>query len=131
VPLPTIAVLEQRVLRVDGGRLDFSATASPPVSGGLAKRFGIPLNALKTVVHKLAADDALRGPQLAEALRTVVIDYKFLEAQWSRWHPAGPVLQIKKEGIDALTAGDLDRAWTLFESLPRPQPPASLQISGH
>jgi hypothetical protein len=123
-------VIGERVLKVDGGQLDLSGRDHFSVPSALAKKFGMPLNALNSVVGKLVDDEALRGSDLATSLRTVVIDYRFLEDRWNRLHPAGLALQIKKQGIAALAAGDVDRAWALFESLPRPQAPANLHISG-
>jgi len=127
--LPNIAAAAERVLEIDGtARLDFAAANESPAASALAAQMRIPLSAMKGLIRQLANETELTGPQLAASFRTELVDYKFLEERWNQFHPAGTALQVKQAALAALEAGDLERAWTLFEDLPKPRPPRQLRV---
>jgi hypothetical protein len=126
---PNIAAAGERVLQINGvARLDFAAPNETQVTSPLAAQLRIPLAALTGLIRQLANETALTGPELAASFRTALVDYKFLEERWNKFHPAGTGLQVKQAALAALAAGDLERAWTLFEDLPKPRPPRQLKI---
>ena len=127
--LPRIIALEDRTLSIgELSHVQFGSQAQPLVTGALSQELQIPLGALKGMMQKLASSPGIKGMDLAESFRTAVIDYKFLENRWNQYHPTGTGLEVKKTWLKALDEGDLDHAWELFNSLPRPRPPQTLRV---
>jgi hypothetical protein len=127
--LPRITVANERSLEIGGVKqLDFSGSNQNQATRALADQLQVPVAALNGLGQKLSADTHLKGKELADAFRNALIDYKFLEDRWNRFHPPGVGLEVKTRALNALSAGDIDRAWALFDGLARPRPPEGLRV---
>jgi len=84
-----------------------------PRHTALADRLQMPIAALDRLVQNLSANTHIKGQELADSFRNAVIDFRFLEDRWNRVHPPQIDLEIKTQALNALSAGDIDRAWAL------------------
>jgi hypothetical protein len=90
----------------------------------LAGQFSVPVGVIKTLVERIASNSPPTADQFVQELRTTVIDYKFLQIEWDRFHPPAEGQQTKSNALAALQAGDLAQAWDLYDGLARPGAPA-------
>jgi hypothetical protein len=131
--LPEITALDDRVLAVNGQRLDLGKANLGLNSEELttvAEQLKLPAEVLPGLLQKLSASQPLKGEELAHSCKTAVIDYGYLSEQWARYRPPPGTEAVKQEAKKALAEGDLDRAWLLFGNLPRPKPPTGLRVAG-
>jgi hypothetical protein len=102
----------------------------------LASQFAVPTAVIAKVVQKVSGTLAPSAAEFAESLRTAVIDYRFLRGEWDRYHPPQEGLPTKNDALQALQAGDVAKAWALYDSLgippapaaAPPQPPGNLHV---
>ena len=127
--LPQVIVINDRSLDIGGlTRLEFGGTNQNQATSALADRLQVPVATLDRLVQNLSTNTHIKGQELADSFRKAVIDFRFLEDRWTRVHPPQIDLEIKTQALNALRAGDIDRAWALFECLPRPRPPQGLRV---
>jgi hypothetical protein len=51
-----------------------------------------------------------------------------LQGEWGRYHPPAESQKVKADALAALQAGDISKAWELYDGLERPAPPSNLRI---
>ena len=128
---PPITVTNNAVLQT-GGAVDTGATPLARLSTrekeALAGQFQVPVGVINGLAQRLACSSPLAAEQLAQEIRTAVIDYRFLQVEWERYHPPAEGQKTKAAALEALQAGDLSKAWELYDALGSPLPPASLRI---
>jgi len=96
----------------------------------LAQSFGVPPELVVARWERYRTNSRATPKQVAASLRTDVVDYKYLASRWAAYQPNEAGMQIKSNGITALNAGDLARAWELYATLPRPSAPRSQSPDG-
>lgn len=125
--LPSITVTTNALLQV-GGVVNMDATRLPQLSTNemeaLAGQFKVPVGVINRLAQQFARSSPPAAGQLAQEIRTAVIDYKFLRIEWERYHPPTEGLKTKAAALEALQAGDINKAWELYDALGRPQAPA-------
>jgi len=125
--MPLITVTNNTVLKV-GGAAKTDAARLARLSIGekeaLAGQFKVPAGVIDKVVQRVANSSPPRADQLAQELRTAVIDYRFLQIEWDRYHPPTAGQKTKATALEALQAGDISEAWELYDGLRKPQAPA-------
>ncbi len=87
---------------------------------------GVIDNLLESCSKQAPADAA----EVAGKLRVMVIDYKYLLARWTQYHPPTGQEKVKTDALLALQGGDIDKAWKMYIALPRPDPPTGFRIAG-
>jgi hypothetical protein len=139
--LPPITVTHRSMLQIgtvvctNFTRLGRLSTGEKEALEGQLK---VPVRVIEKLVQRLASDPQVAGGQLAEVVRTTVIDYRFLQIEWERYHPQMAGQKTKDAALEALQAGDIGTAWELYDGLHRPQaptvappaPPANLRVVG-
>lgn len=129
--LPLIAVTSETTLKIgEAAGIDLARLAelSAEEKKALAAQFEVPAGVIVKVLQSAAANQPLAAAEVAGKLRLAVIDYRFLQQEWNRYHPSQENQQAKAQALESLQAGDLAQAWALYDELPRPQPPANLRI---
>ena len=109
------------VVKIDVARL---AQLSTQEKEALTGQFSVPVGVIDKLVERVASNSPPAADQLAQELRTAVIDYKFLQIEWDRYHPPTEGQQTRSNALAALQAGDLANAWELYDGLARPGAPA-------
>jgi hypothetical protein len=99
---------------------DLSATEKEK----LGKEFEVPVAVINKLVRRAATASPSSQDQFAQELRTAVIDYRFLQIEWGRYHPPAEGQQVKATALEALQVGELTKAWELYDGLRKPQAPA-------
>ena len=94
----------------------------------LAGQFKVPVAVIEALAQRQAHSSPVSADQLAQQIRTTVIDYRFLQSEWERYHPPEAGQKTKAAALGALQAGDITKAWELYDGLPRPQPPANVRV---
>ena len=136
--LPPITVTNNAVIQV-GGWVTTDATRlahlSPQEKEALAGQFKVPVGVINGLAQRFARSSPPAAEQLAQEIRTAVIDYRFLQIEWERYHPPAEGQKTKAAALEALQAGDISKAWELYDALGRPQhppspprPPANLRV---
>jgi hypothetical protein len=129
--LPSITVTNNTVLQI-GGVVNTDAVRLAQLSTrereALAAQFRIPVGVIDKLVQRLALSSPPAAEQLAQEIRTAVIDYRFLKVEWEHYHPPAEGQKTKAAALAALQAGDISKAWELYDGLVRPPPPASLRV---
>jgi len=128
---PAIQVAGKTTLEVGGTvktDLNRLARLSDPDQETLAGQFGVPAGVIAKVAEHAAENPPGDAAQAAQRLRTAVIDYRFLRGEWERYNPPTEGQKVKADALEALQAGDISRAWELYDGLQRPAPPGSLRI---
>lgn len=90
----------------------------------LAEQFEVPVGVIEKLVQRVANVPHLEAADFAQELRTAAIDYRFLQGEWGRYHPPTEGQKVKAEALDALNAGEIGKAWELYDALGKPQAPA-------
>lgn len=129
--LPAMTVATNVVLEVGGvAKLDVARLGllSTQEKAALADQLGVPVGVVDKAVQRAAGTSSLDAGQLAQVLRIAVIDYRFLKQEWDGYHPATEGQQTKTTALEALQAGDISKAWELYDGLRRPAPPTNLRI---
>ena len=109
------------VVKADVARL---AQLSMREKEALAGQFSVPVGVIDKLVERVATDSPPSADRLIQELRTTVIDYRFLHIEWDRYHPPAEGMQTRSNALEALQAGDLAKAWELYDGLARPAAPA-------
>jgi hypothetical protein len=125
--LPLMSVTTNGLIEVGGvAKLDVTGLAqlSVPEKEALAGQFSVPLGVIDTLLESVASNPSPAADQVVQELRSAVIDYKFLDIEWGRFHPPPEGQQTKSDALAALQAGDLAKAWELYDGLARPGAPA-------
>lgn len=129
--LPPLTVTNNAVLQV-GGVANTDATPLARLSSrkkeALAGQFKVPVGVINRLAQQLARSSPPTAEQLAQEIRTAVIDYRFLQIEWERYHPPAEGQKTKAAALEALQAGDISKAWKLYDALGRPPPPANLRV---
>ena len=131
--MPSITVTNRTMLEVGGAvRTDLKRLGqlSGSEKAALADQFGVPAGVIGNVVERAAKNPSPGAAQIAQDIRTAVIDYRFLQGEWGRYHPPAEGQQLRAKALAALQAGDISKAWELYDGLQRPAPPANLRIVG-
>ena len=125
--LPLVTTTNNTLLEV-GGMVKTDTTRLAQLSVGekeaLAGQFGVPVGVIDTLVQRVASSPPPAADQFAQVLRTAVVDYRFLQTEWKRYHPPAEGQKTKAAGLEALQAGDISKAWELYDGLRKPQAPA-------
>jgi hypothetical protein len=117
---PLIAITSETTLAVGTAvKTDISRLSQLPTTDvqALAGQFAVPAAVVAKVIRRVAANPALRAVQFAQELRTSVVDYRFLQGEWSRYHPPQEGQQARTDALQALEAGDIAKAWALYDGL--------------
>lgn len=125
--LPLITVTNNTLLEVRGAvKLDVTRLAqfTSQKQAALAGQFGVPAGVIGKLVQRVASGPPPSAGQLVQELRTVVIDYRFLQREWERYTPPAEGQTAKRDALAALQAGDITKAWELYDGLRRPPAPA-------
>jgi hypothetical protein len=129
--LPLISVTSNTLIEV-GGTVKTEVARMAQLSirkkEALAGQFGVPVGVIEKLAPCVTNSSSPGADQLVQELRTAVIDYRFLQIEWDRYHAPVEGQQAKSNALAALQAGDLDRAWELYDALRKPLPPANLRI---
>jgi hypothetical protein len=125
--LPPISVATNGLIEVGGVvKIDVTELAqlSVPEKEALAGQFSVPRGVIDTLLGSVASNPSPAADPVVQELRTAVIDYKFLDIEWGRFHPPPEGQQTKSDALAALQAGDIAKAWELYDGLARPGAPA-------
>jgi hypothetical protein len=137
--LPSVTITSETTLAVGtAAKVNTSQLAqlSTRDMDALAGQFGVPAPVIAKLVQRASGNLAPGAAQFAQDLRTAVVDYRFLQGEWGRYHPPTEGQPAKADALQALQAGDIAKAWALYDSLgippapgiAPPQPPANLRI---
>jgi len=137
--LPPITVTNLTVLEVGGAvKMDAARLAqlSTREKQALAEQLKVPSAVIDRLVQRPAQGLPLDAERLSQELRTAVIDYRFLQIEWERYHPTATGQETKAAALKALQSGKISKAWELYDGLRRPRapvitapaPPANLRV---
>jgi hypothetical protein len=125
--LPPITITNYSVLEV-GGVMNVDAARLAQLSKrekeALAGQFKVPVAVIDKLVQRPPPSSPPALEQFAREIRTAVIDYRFLQIEWERYHPPAQGQKTKTAALEALQSGDISKAWELYDGLSRPQPPS-------
>ena len=108
-------------VKTDVSRLaEFSASEKQT----LARQFEVPVGVIDKLVRRAGTASPSSADEFAQAVRTAVIDYRFLQIEWDRYHPPAEGQQVKATALAALQSGELAKAWELYDGLHKPASPA-------
>lgn len=134
-----ITVTNRTVLEV-GGVVNTDTTRLAQLSTrekeALAGQFRVPVGVIDKLAQRLAPSLSLDAERVAQELRTAVIDYRFLQIEWERYHPTATGQAAQAAALEALQSGEISKAWELYDGLRRPRapviaapaPPANLRV---
>jgi hypothetical protein len=129
--LPSMTTTNNTVLQV-GGVVNTDTTRLAQLSThekeALAGQFKVPVGVIDRLAQQLARSSPPAAGQLAQEIRTAVIDYRFLQIEWAGYHPPAEGQETKTAALEALQAGDISKAWELYDALGRPPPPTMLRV---
>jgi hypothetical protein len=131
VKLPAITVTNVAAIEVgDTVQADLKRLGqlSDREKAALAGQFGVPADVIGKLMERAATNSAPGADRVAQDIRTAVIDYRFLQREWEQYHPPADGQKVKAEALAALQAGDVSKAWELYDGLQRPAPPSGLRI---
>lgn len=130
VSLPSITVVTNRVFLVaDKVQLDLDSGQEQMLEQVklLADQCGVPAPLLQRTVGRYATNATSPAAAIRE-IRETVTDYKYLLERWNGYHPPVGSEKLKTDALQVLQAGDLERVWGMYNSLPRPAPPGGLRV---
>ena len=125
--LPAITVTNKNRIEVGATfktDLNRLAQLSTQDKATLAGQFAVPAGVIGKVADRAATNGPPNAAQFAQAIRTAVIDYRFLQGEWGRYHPPPEGQPVKTDALQALQAGDINKAWQLYDALEKPQAPS-------
>jgi hypothetical protein len=125
--LPLITVTTNNLIEVGGVvKTDVARLAQLSIQekAALAEQFSVPVGVIDKLVERVVSNAPPAADEFAQELRTAVIDYRFLQIEWDRYHPPTEGRQTKAAALGALQVGDLSKAWALYDGLARPEAPA-------
>jgi hypothetical protein len=129
--MPAITVTNTTVLEA-GGPVRIDLTRLGQLSGSekeaLAGQFEVPSGVIGKLIERATNNPSPGAAQITRDIRTAVIDYRFLQGEWGRYHPPAEGQQLKADALAALQTGDIGKAWELYDGLQRPAPPANLRV---
>lgn len=128
--LPSVKVAAKGTLEIGGQtKLELVRATQIPAEQkkALAAQFELPGTVFDRFLQRLAANQGMGTEQGAKALRTMVVDYRYLRDRWNQYRPPAGKEKIKTDALQSLEAGDLDKAWAMFVALSPPAPPGQLQ----
>jgi hypothetical protein len=125
--VPAIRVSEAaHVVRVGQSAtlpLEGLASLSDVRAKAVAGELGVPTG-LIVKTARAASQSQASPPDFARQLRSAVIDFRFLLAELTCYHPAGDA-SARTNALLELLDGDLPEVWEFYRSLPWPRAPAS------
>jgi hypothetical protein len=130
IALPAITNLDQTALNIGGKtvfHLGLSTKTITQEEASVAEQLQVPMAMLTTFAHNFLTN-ATPGNDCATQFRTAVIDYKYLREKWTQYRPPPGNEKLKTTALESLEAGEIDKVWEMFVSLPRPQPPGGLRV---
>jgi len=132
-PAPAITVVNGTTLEVGGKqKIDVSRLAqlTAPDKQTLAGQLAVPVVVIDCLLRGCTNQPPADATGLAGKLRVTAIDYKYLLEQWTQYHPPTGGEKVKADALQALQGGDLEKAWAMYVTLPRPEPPGGFRIAG-
>jgi hypothetical protein len=124
--MPVIAATDKTTLEVGGTvKADIKRLAQPSSKEQetLASQLGVPTGVIGKTLERASNNPAASAAQLVQDIRTAVIDYRFLQGEWGRYTPPAEGQKLKADALQALQAGDISKAWQLYDGLQKPQAP--------
>jgi hypothetical protein len=124
--MPAIMITNKTTLEVGGtvkADLNRLAQLSIQEKEALAGPFGVPAGVIGRVAERAANNPPPNAEQLAQDIRTAVVDYRFLQGEWKRYNPPPEGQKTKADALQALQTGDISRAWELYDGLQKPAAP--------
>ena len=117
-----------------GGRIKTDLTRlaqlSIPEREALAGQFRVPAGVIGKVAERSSKNSPPNTAQFIQDIRTAVVDYRFLQGEWQRYHPPAQGQKVQADALQALEVGDINKAWELYDGLRRPAPPGNLRSVG-
>jgi hypothetical protein len=129
--LPSITVVGQSTLDVGSKvKIDVSQSEQLPdqQKEALASRFQVPVGVVSKLLVRCSKQSPGDAARVAQELRTIVTDYKYLHERWTRYRPPTGKEEVKTSALQALQDGEIDKAWEIYVALPRPSAPTGLRI---
>lgn len=124
--LPSITIVSNQIVIIDG-TVSIASTKLHRISwrqrDAIALEFDVPQGVIDHWLASLLRIAPLDGSTLAQNLCAMVIDYRYLEMRWTQYIPPLNMQSFKDTALQALEAGDLNAAWDMYYSLPRPVAP--------
>ncbi len=130
---PAITVVNETTLEIDGKqKIDVSRPdqLTRLDRETLAGQLDVPVVVVDCVLRGCTNQTPADAAGLAGKLRVMVIDYKYLLARWTQYHPPTGGEKVKTDALLALQGGDIDKAWRMYIDLPRPAPPTEFRVAG-
>ena len=97
-----------------------------------AAELGVPTGLVMRVAKMVSEEPQVKAEEVAGQLRAAVIDFRFLLAELTCYHPPTHEQPAKEAALLALLNGDLPSVWSFYRGLPWPQappPPQNLRIT--
>jgi len=130
--LPPIYAPDKSTIVVDGKEISLRRNDPQPGNkkSAVADHLGIPVPVLNQALEQASSNPAFDADQAAQQFRTAVLDYKYLQDRWTRYHPPAGTEQLKAKthALQILQDGQITKAWEMFMALPRPQPPSGFRV---
>ena len=129
VSLPTMTLVTNRIFLVgDKVRLDLDSGQQKVLQQvkPLADQFGVPASLVERMVGRYATNE-MRPTAAIREMREAVTDYKYLVEKWNLYRPPAGNEKLKMDALQLLQVGDLEKAWGMYNALPRPAPPGGLR----
>ena len=128
--MPVITVTNATTLEVgDIVKVDVKRPAqlSSREKEAFASQFGVSAGVIGRLLERASNNPPPSAAQIAQDLRTAVVDYRFLEGEWERYNPPPEGQKLKADALQALQTGDISKAWQLYDGLQKPAPPGNLR----
>jgi len=129
--IPAITATNRATLEVAGTvKIDLNRLAQLSIQEkeALGGQFGVPAAVIGKVAERAVSKPLWDAAQLAQDIRTAVVDYRFLQGEWKRYNPPAEGQQVKADALQALQSGDISKAWKLYDGLQRPAPPGDPRV---
>jgi len=131
--LPPIRVSDDgksiRVGTLGNLQLEQLPTLTPHKAKAVAGELGVPTGLVIRVAKAASRDPGKSPADVARQLRGAVIDFRFLLAELSNYHPSTREQPGKLTALLQLQDGDLLSVWRFYRELPWPQAPSQPRIS--
>jgi hypothetical protein len=93
-----------------------------------AAELGVPTGLVLRVARNASEVPQVKVEEVAGQLRAAVIDFRFLLAELTGYHPSTSEQPATEAALLALLKGDLPSVWKFYRGLPWPQPPQNLRV---